>query len=39
MLTIAKIAIAVGFVSAIVWYGHHSHPHSYSYAALHDAGW
>ena len=37
--TIAKIAIAVAFVSTIVWFGHHSHPHNYGYAALHDAGW
>jgi hypothetical protein len=38
MRTIAKIAIAVAFVSAIVWFGHHSHPHNYSYAALNDTG-
>jgi hypothetical protein len=32
----AKIAIAVAFISAIVWFGHHhSHPHDYGYAALH----
>jgi hypothetical protein len=37
--TIAKIAIAVAFVSAIVWIGHHSHLHNYGYAALHNAGW
>jgi len=34
-----KIAIAVAFVSAIVWFGHHSHPYNYAYAGLHDAGW
>ena len=39
MRTFTKIAIAVAFVSAIVWFGHHSHPHNYGYAALHDAGW
>ena len=39
MQAFAKIAIAVAFVSAIVWFGHHNHPHNYSYAALHDAGW
>jgi len=39
MRPFAKIAIAVGFISAIVWFGHHSHPHNYGYAALHDAGW
>jgi len=39
MRPIAKIAIAVAFVAAIVWFGHHGHPHDYSYAALHDAGW
>jgi hypothetical protein len=37
MRAFAKIAIAVAFVSAIVWFGHHSRPHNYSYAALHDA--
>jgi hypothetical protein len=40
MRAFAKTAIAVAFVSAIVWFGHHhSQPHTYSYAALHDAGW
>jgi hypothetical protein len=39
MRAFSKIAIAVTFVSAIVWFGHHSHPHNYGYAALHDAGW
>jgi hypothetical protein len=39
MRTLARIAIAVAFVSAIVWFGHHSHPHNDSYAALHDARW
>ncbi len=39
MQAFAKIAIALAFVSAIVWVGHHGHPHNYSYAALHDAGW
>ena len=40
MRALAKTAIAVGFVSAIVWFGHHhSHPHNYSYAALYDAVW
>jgi hypothetical protein len=39
MRAIAKIAIAVAFVPAIVLFGHHSRPHNYSYAALHDAGW
>jgi hypothetical protein len=38
MRTIGKIAIAVAFVSAIVWFGHHSHPHNYVYAGLHDTG-
>jgi hypothetical protein len=35
----AKIAVAVAFVAAIVWFGHHTRSHTYSYAALHDAGW
>jgi hypothetical protein len=39
MRAFAKIGIAVAFVSAIVWFGHHSHPHNYGDAALHDAGW
>jgi hypothetical protein len=39
MRAFAKIAIAVAFVSAIVWFGHHSSQRNYSYAALHDAGW
>jgi len=39
MRAFAKIAIAVAFVVAIVWFGHHSSPRNYSYAALHDAGW
>jgi hypothetical protein len=39
MRAFAKIAIAFAFVSAIVWFGHHSHPHIYGYATLHDAGW
>jgi hypothetical protein len=40
MRALAKTAIAVAFVSAIVWFGHHhSHLHSYSYAALYDAVW
>lgn len=41
MRVFAKIAIAAAFVSAIVWFGHHSRPHNNnnSYAALHDAGW
>ena len=39
MRVFAKIAIAAAFVSAIVWFGHHSRPHNYSYLALHDAGW
>jgi hypothetical protein len=38
MRAIAKIAIAVAFVAAIAWFGHHSRPHTYSYAALHNAG-
>ena len=38
MRAFAKIAIAVAFCSAIVWFGHHSPPHNYGYAALHDAG-
>jgi hypothetical protein len=29
MRAFARIAIAVAFVSAIVWFGHHSHPHNY----------
>ena len=32
----AKIAIALAFVLAIVWFGHHNHPHNYAYAGLHD---
>jgi hypothetical protein len=39
MRALAKIAIAVAFVSTIVWFGHHGHPHNYGYAVLHDAGW
>jgi hypothetical protein len=39
MRAFAKIAIAVAFVSAIVWFGHHGHPHNYGYAPLHDVGW
>jgi hypothetical protein len=39
MRAFAKIAFAVAFVSAIAWFGHHSHPHNYHYAALRDAGW
>jgi len=39
MQAFAKIAIAVAFVSAIVWFGHHSHLPNYGYAALHDVGW
>ena len=39
MRVFAKIAIAVAFVSAIAWFGHHSRPQNYSYVALHDAGW
>jgi hypothetical protein len=39
MRAFTKIAIAVAFVSAIAWFGHHSHPHNYHYAALRDAGW
>jgi len=39
MRAFAKIAIAVAFVSAIAWFGHHSRPQNYSYVALHDAGW
>jgi hypothetical protein len=42
MRVFARIAIAAAFVSAIVWFGHHSRPHNNnnnSYAALHDAGW
>jgi hypothetical protein len=39
MRAFAKIAIAVAFVSAIVWFGHHhTHPLTYGYAALQDAG-
>ena len=38
MRAFAKIAIAVAFVSTIVWFGHHSHPHNYAYAGLHDTG-
>jgi hypothetical protein len=38
MRAFAKIAIAVAFVSAIVWFRHHNHPHNYGYAALHDTG-
>jgi hypothetical protein len=37
MRAFAKIAIAVAFVSAIVWFGHHGHPHNYGYAPLHAA--
>jgi hypothetical protein len=32
MRAFAKIAITVAFVSAIVWFGHHSHPHNYGNA-------
>jgi hypothetical protein len=39
MRAFAKIAIAVAFASAVVWFGHHNHPHHYDYAALRDAGW
>jgi hypothetical protein len=39
MRAFAKIAIVVAFVSAIVWFGHHSHSHNYVYAGLHDTGW
>jgi hypothetical protein len=39
MPAFAKIALVVAFVSAIVWFGHHGHPHNNDYAALHDAGW
>jgi hypothetical protein len=39
MRAFAKIAITVAFVSAIVWFGHHSHPHNYGNATLHDAVW
>jgi len=39
MRAFAKFAIAVAFVSAIVWPGHHNRLHNYGYAALHDAGW
>jgi hypothetical protein len=39
MRAFAKIVTVVAFASAIVWFGHHSHPHHYDYAALHDAGW
>jgi hypothetical protein len=35
MRPFAKIAIALAFVLAIVWFGHHSHPHNYGYAAPH----
>jgi len=40
MRAFAKIAIAVAFVSAIVSFGHHHHspPHNYDYAGLHDTG-
>jgi hypothetical protein len=36
MRAFAKIAIALAFVSAIIWFGHHNHPHYYGYAGLHD---
>ena len=37
MRAFAKIAIAVAFVSAIVWFGHHhTHPLTYGYAAMQD---
>jgi hypothetical protein len=39
MRAFAKIAIVAAFVSAIVLFGHHSRPHNYSAATLHDAGW
>jgi hypothetical protein len=40
MRAFGKTAIAVAFVSAIVWFGHHpSRPHNNSYAALYDAVW
>ena len=38
MRAFAKITIAVAFVSTIVWFGNHSHPHNYVYAGLHDTG-
>jgi hypothetical protein len=28
MRTFAKIAVVVAFVSVIVWFGHHTHPHN-----------
>src|SRR5437588_362850 len=28
MRAFAKIAVAVAFISAIVWFGHHTHPHN-----------
>jgi hypothetical protein len=35
MRALAKIAIALTFVSAIAWSGHHHNPHYYGYAGLH----
>jgi hypothetical protein len=32
MRAFAKIAIVAVFVSAVVWFGHHGHPHNYGYA-------
>jgi len=28
MRAVAKIAVAVAFISAIVWFGHHTHLHN-----------
>jgi hypothetical protein len=39
MRAFAKIAIAVAFVSTVVWFGHHGHPHIYGNVALHEGGW
>jgi hypothetical protein len=36
MRAFAKIAIAIAFVSAVVWFGHHHHPHIYGYAKYAD---
>jgi hypothetical protein len=39
MRAFTEIALAMAFLSAIVWFGHHIHPpHNYGYAALRDAG-
>ena len=38
MRAFAKIAIVAVFVPAVVWFGHHGHPHNYGYPPLHDAG-